>query len=227
MANGAIHDEISDQYLQQFDKSIGVSGMQKLQSFPELQKLGYNGQLSHLKKDFHGLQDFKSQMDKYSSSHPILKIAWSLIKYLVPNNVSIQQLLFTAPGLGTVGNAFKSIHGFGQVFSLSPGDLLSPSAVSAKASVYKDQSVQSSVVEETGGRSAIGGASPSSSGNASLINGFLVVGTPSPTNNTLKFDGTNLVWSPGGATTDSTGSISGILDADSGLPLAIIDCGAL
>lgn len=145
MANGDVHADISDQYLQQFDRSVGVSGMQKLQEFPALQKLGYAGQLGSLKNDFHGLQDFRSQMDLYSSANHILKIAWSLIKNIVPNNPNIARMLFTAPGLGIVGDAFKSIHNFGQVFALSPGDLKSPETVQAKASVYKSQSTQSNV----------------------------------------------------------------------------------
>lgn len=224
MANGDVVSQISDQYLQQFNRSIGVSGMQKLQSFPELQKLGYNGQLSHIKNDFHGLQDFKSQMDKYSSTSHTLRLAWALIKYIVPNNVSISNLLFSAPGLGSVGKAFQSIHGFGQVFSLSPNDLLSPAAVSAKASVYATQSTQASVITQDTSSSAIGGASPTPSTNANTINGILVVGTPSAINNTLVFNGTNLVWAPG----SGSSSFDGIIDAGdwSGFPPTILDCGA-
>lgn len=145
MANGDIHDNIADSYLQQFDRSIGISGMQKLSQFPALQQLGYNGQLGSMKNDFHGLKDFKSQLTKYSSCSFTLRTAWSLISAIVPNNISVQQLLISSPGLGTVGKMFSSIHNFGQVFSLSPKDLTSPSAVASKVSIYKGQSQQASV----------------------------------------------------------------------------------
>lgn len=198
MADGTIHNQISDQYLQQFNRSIGVSGMQKLQSFPELQLLGYNGQLSFMKNDFHGLQDFKTQLSTYSSVSATLRAAWSLIKYIVPNNMSIQNLLFSSPGLGVVGKAFQSIHGFGQVFSLSPNDLTSPSAVSTKAAVYKDQSSQASVITQNTAAQAIGGVGGGQviSFNATEISGVQIIGTPSLTNNILVYNGTNLVWAP-------------------------------
>src|SRR4051812_4379747 len=125
MANGDVHDSISDQYLQQFNRSIGISGMQKLSQFPALQQLGYNGQLGSITKDFHGLKDFKSQLSKYSSVSHTLRLAWSLISFIVPNNAAIKGLLFSSPSLGTVGKMFSSIHNFGQVFSLSPQDLTS------------------------------------------------------------------------------------------------------
>lgn len=195
MANGDVHDDVSDQYLQQFDRSVGVSGMQKLQQFPALQKLGYHGQLNLVKNDFHGLKDFKAQMTKYSSVSRTLVIAWSLISAIVPNNASILGLLFSSPGLGTVGNAFKSIHGFGQVFSLSSGDLKSPTAVTSKAAAANNQSTKSSVVTDNSSQPIGGGAGISVSGNASQLNGILVVGSPTAINSVLKYDGVNLVWS--------------------------------
>lgn len=198
MANGDVQANISDQYLQTFDRSVGVSGMQKLQSFQELQKLGYAGQLGSMKKDFHGLSDFKNQMQAYSSANHILRIAWSLIQWIVPNNISIQSKLFSTDGLGTVGKEFQSIHGFGQVFSLTPSDLKSPATVSAKASVYKNQSTQANVITDYASQTSIGGgASPTVYTNASAINGLLVVGVPGAINNTLIYDGTNLIWGPG------------------------------
>lgn len=146
MANGDVHDDISDQYLQQFNRSIGISGMQKLSQFPALQQLGYNGQLGSIKNDFHGLKDFKTQMNTFSSVSATLRLAWSMISSIVPGNAIIGRLLISPPGLGSVGKMFSSIHNFGQVFSLSPQDLTSPSAIASKVSLYKGQSQQSSVV---------------------------------------------------------------------------------
>lgn len=146
MANGDVHDSISDQYLQQFNRSIGISGMQKLSQFPALQQLGYNGQLGSIGKDFHGLKDFRSQLAKFSSVSATLRTAWSLISAIVPNNLNIKGLLMTSPSLGSVGKMFSSIHNFGQVFSLSPQDLSSPTTVASKVSLYKGQSQQTSSV---------------------------------------------------------------------------------
>lgn len=146
MANGDIQYNISDDYLQQFNRPIGISGMQKLQQFPFLQKLGYNGQLGSMKNDFHGLLDFKAQLTKYSSVSRTLRLAWALIQAIVPNNVNISSLLISPPGLGQVGNLFQSVHNFGQVFALSPSDLTSPATVAAKVSVFKDASIQANVI---------------------------------------------------------------------------------
>ena len=197
MANGDVHDQVSDQYLAQFNKSVGVSGMQKLQQFPELQKLGHAGTLSHLKQDFHGLTDFKSQMAKYSSVSHTLRVAWALISAIAPNNPSIAAKLTSVPGLGSVGKDFLSIHNFGQVFSLSPGDLKTPGAVKSKSDIYKTQSTKTSVVESNPTAQQIGGgAGLSSPGNANQLQGIQITGLPTNTNNTLQFVNGQLVWQP-------------------------------
>jgi hypothetical protein len=194
MANGDVQANLSDQYLQQFDRSIGVSGMQKLQEFPSLQQLGYAGQLSSLKNDFHGLQDFKQQLSMYSNTSTMLKIAWSVISSIVPNNANVARMLIKVPGLGTVGQAFQTVHNFGQVFALSPGDLAKPSTVNAKASVYKNQSTQTSNTTQNSATTQIGGgAGITGPGNASEINGITVIGIPQP-GFMLQFDGVNLIW---------------------------------
>lgn len=193
MSNGDVHDDISDQYLQQFNRSIGISGMQKLSQFPALQQLGYNGQLGSIKNDFHGLSDFKSQMAKYSSASFTLRVAWSLISAIVPNNVSIARMLTTVPGLGTVGQMFSSIHNFGQVFGLSSQDLSSPAAVANKVSLYQGQSQQTSVVSTPTTTNIGGGSGLVPSNNANQLNGINIIGTPQ-SGYILEYDGTNLVW---------------------------------
>lgn len=196
MANGDVQDNVSDQYLEQFDRPIGVSGMQKLQEFPMLQQLGYNGQLSSMKNDFHGLQDFKDQMSKYSSVSHTLKIGFTIIQAIIPNNPSIGRLLITSPGMGTVGKLFSTIQGFGQVFALTPSDLASPSSVSAKASVSSGQSTQTSITTTSanivGG--SFGGAGVSGPVNASQLQGIQIIGLPDDEHTMLAFDGTHLVW---------------------------------
>lgn len=219
MANGDVHDQISDQYLQQFDRSIGVSGMQKLQSFPQLQKLGYAGQLGSMKSDFHGLSEFKSQMSKYSSVSHTLKIAYALIAGVIPNNPAIARKLFSSPELGTVGKDFQSIHGFGQVFALNPTDLQSPKAVQSKAAVFASQSTQTSVVTDNAGSTAIGGAGligggTSGGGGSTTLSGLLDVSLLSPTDGqVLVFHAATGKWinsnstSGGGSTSSFTTTI--------------------
>lgn len=197
MANGDVQSQVSTQYLKAFSLPIGVSGMQKLQQFPALQQLGYAGQLASIKNDFHGLVDFNLQMSQYSSVSGMLTVAWSLIKYIAPNNANVGRLLFTAPGLGSVGQLFQTIQSFGQVFALTPNDLTSPTKVSAKASVYQNSSSQANVITQNSSATRVGGgASISTPGNASQINGIQVIGSPTLVNNTLQFDGTNLIWVP-------------------------------
>lgn len=171
MANGDVQAQVSAQYLQQFNLPLGVSGMQKLSEFPALQQLGYAGQLGSMKQDFHGLADFNQQMAKYSSASAILKLAWSLISSIAPNNINIARELFTSPGLGTVGQAFQSIEGFAQVFALTPADLSSPTATSSATSVYKNASTQSSVTTKNSSTQIGGGAgiSPSTGGGGGAV----------------------------------------------------------
>jgi hypothetical protein len=136
VANGDVQTLISDAYLQNFGIGIAVAGMQKIQSFPELQILCYNGILGSLKQDFHGLQDFYEQMAAYSSTNQILQTAWSVINPIVPNNANIELMLFVSTVLGVVGDVFELIHGYAQVFGLSPTNLASPSSIASTVSSF-------------------------------------------------------------------------------------------
>jgi hypothetical protein len=214
MANGTVQQQVSTAYLSSFNLPIGVSGMQKLQSFTALQQLGYAGQLSFMKSDFHGLKDFYSQLATYSSVNGILQTAWQLIQPIVPNNANIQLELFTSPSLGTVGLAFQTITGFGQVFALDPTFLSSPADVSAAVSIYLNSSLQASVItpNSSSAISVAGGASITTPSNANKINGVLVVGMPTAVNDTLEYNGqTNtLNWVPA-SQGGGSGSTSGYL----------------
>lgn len=132
MANGQVQDQISNSYLQTFDRPLSVSAVDKLRQFPFLQELGYNGQLGHLKDNFHGLKEFNVQMDMYSQ-HPLLKAAWTIIKYIAPKNPFITAKLFISSTMGSVGNLFQGLQGFDKVFSLSPDELKDPTQIAAKA----------------------------------------------------------------------------------------------
>lgn len=133
MADGTVHQQIAADVLNEFNMPLSVSAMSKLQQFPMLQKLAFNGHLNDLKANFHGLKEFNIQMDLYSSTNPILTAAWKAIKHLAPQNLQIAGLLFTDPSLGTVGNLFQSIHNFGRVFSVLPTPLPSLESIAKKA----------------------------------------------------------------------------------------------
>jgi hypothetical protein len=120
----AVQDDISAKYLDQFNVSIPVSMVSKLRNWEARQKFQWDAVIKHPQQQFHGLKDFLKQMDMYSSTHIILKIAWKVIKTLVPKNTEILALMTSAPGLGSVGKSLLQIHGFGQVFGAHPEDLL-------------------------------------------------------------------------------------------------------
>jgi hypothetical protein len=124
MANGDPQADIAASVAASFDRPIAVSVINKLDKFPFLQQLGYNGQLSFMAKGFLGLQDFYDELNLYSSSSALLRAAWSLIKQRVPLNLDMQENMFQDPVLGQVGNAFQQIVGFDQVFAVDPDQLL-------------------------------------------------------------------------------------------------------
>jgi hypothetical protein len=132
MSAGQIHDQIADDYLKQFDKELSVSAMRKLKSFPMLQELGFNGQLSHMKETFHGLKEFNVHMNMYSQTHHILRIAWQIIKSIAPKNPFVELKMFISGSLGKVGKLFKSIHNFDKVFSLNSDEVLDPNKIKKK-----------------------------------------------------------------------------------------------
>lgn len=131
MANGDVQSQISNGYLQKFDRPLSVSAIDKLSQFSFLQELGFNGQLGYMKDNFHGLREFNDQMTKYST-HPILLAAWNVIKTIAPKNPFIAVKLFVSSSMGNVGNLFKGIQGFDKVFSLSPTELSDPSKIATK-----------------------------------------------------------------------------------------------
>jgi hypothetical protein len=140
-----INSNVTEEYLSKFDRAINISTVQKLTKWPFLQQLGYNGHMPHVNKDFHGLQDFKIQLTKYSNTHILLRAAWAVISQLVPMNASILLKLFSAPGLGQVGSLFGSLHSFGQVFGVSVDELKDPTSLAQKAKQFATSSLGTTI----------------------------------------------------------------------------------
>jgi hypothetical protein len=128
----AVQTNIAEGYLSAYERPIAVSVMDKTQQWPFLQQLSFASTLELQKETFHGLNDFKIQMEKYSSTNWMLSQAWKVIQLLVPLNGQVATLIYVDRTLGKVGKAFQSLQNFGQVFALSPTELQSPSTVNTK-----------------------------------------------------------------------------------------------
>ena len=123
MANGDTQNNIAADTAASYDRPIAVSVINKLEKFPFMQELAYNGILGFLKQGFLGLQDFFEEMTVYSSVSTLLKAAWSLIVHRAPLNLDVERNLYTTESLGTVGLAFQRMIGYDQVFAVDPDDL--------------------------------------------------------------------------------------------------------
>lgn len=136
-----IFDQLTSDYLSQFDRPLSVPAMNKLDQFSFLQQLAYNGQIGYIMKDFHGLDDFVTQMTVYSATNPILTGAWATIKPIAPKNLQVSLKTYEDSDLGRVGLLFLSIPNYAQVFALSPDDLQDPNAIDNKVTISSDQNI--------------------------------------------------------------------------------------
>lgn len=105
----------------QFGMPLSVSMVCKSQNWKTRQKLAYEAMKDNIRKEFHGLADFKEQMSMYSNSLGLSgKIAWKIIQSLVPNNRQVLTTELEVAGMGLVGAFVLSIPGFAQVFGMVP-----------------------------------------------------------------------------------------------------------
>jgi hypothetical protein len=118
-----VQDQLASDEGQSFDRPINVSVIEKLKKFPFMQELGFNGQLSFARDTFHGLGDFNRQMTIYSGTIYVLMAPFAAIRALIPFNAEVTKNLFISRTLGLVGNAFRKLVGFDQVFTVSPDEL--------------------------------------------------------------------------------------------------------
>jgi hypothetical protein len=116
--------------LNQFHVSIGLNLVHKLQDWPGRQQTQYGAVKGLMNKDWHSLSDFNSEMAKYSSASHTLRIAWALIKSIVPNNPKMLSTLVTIPGLGQVGPEMKSLVGITNI-------LVAPQSILKNASQFQ------------------------------------------------------------------------------------------
>lgn len=118
-----VQSNLASGILNQFHVSIGLNLQNKLQDWQGRQAIQYGAVKGLMNKDFHGLQDFYSEMDKYSTAGRTLRIAWRLIKAIVPNNPKLLATLVSIPGFGQVGKQVLSLIGISSIL-VAPQDIL-------------------------------------------------------------------------------------------------------
>lgn len=122
----SVQDNLSNSVLNQFHISIGTNITEKTQDWPTRQRIAYEAIKGLMVNDWHGLQDFRDQLNSYSNTHIILRTAFSVIQSIIPFNSRIRDTLVQIPGMGLVGNFLLSLPGFNSIF-VAPQDLLSNS----------------------------------------------------------------------------------------------------
>jgi hypothetical protein len=133
--SATIDDAVSDDYLAQYNFSLAVAAIQKIDSFALLQVLNYNGMKASIAGEFLSLEDWGSQIALYSAANTgVLHTPYLAIKSLVPLNIEIIEELVYINGLGLVGDLFENLPGYGAAFTISDTELTSPSAITDKAS---------------------------------------------------------------------------------------------
>lgn len=119
----AVQDNLASGILDQFHVTIGLNLQSKLQDWQGRQSIQYGAQKGLMKQDWHSLSDFNFQMNLYSSASHTLRVAWRLIKALVPNNPKLLATLVTIPGFGQVGKQVLSLVGISNII-VAPQNIL-------------------------------------------------------------------------------------------------------
>ena len=122
MAN-TVQTQIASGILDQFHVTIGLSLQSKLQDWSSRQAMQYGSIKGLMNPDWHGLADFNSEMNLYSSTNLILRIAWGIISNLVPNNPQLTATLINIAGFGLVGQQVLSLVGVANII-MAPQDIL-------------------------------------------------------------------------------------------------------
>src|SRR5271170_6637064 len=101
-ALGSVQTQLAGGLLTQFNVSIGLNLQSTLTDWPSRQNTQYGAMQGLMNNDWHSLSDFKFQMALYSSSFHAGRIAWALIKALVPSNLKMLATLLHIPAFGSV-----------------------------------------------------------------------------------------------------------------------------
>jgi hypothetical protein len=127
-----VQDNIAADYANKFNRPLSVSVIKKIDKWPYLQEMTYNGTLGHQKNDFFGVQDWREQITAYSLAHFTLAKPLATIIAMTLKNKSILAKTISLSGLGNVGNMFSNLYGFARTFSVTSEDLSDPSKLNSK-----------------------------------------------------------------------------------------------
>jgi hypothetical protein len=124
MAN-QVQNQLASGILDQFHVNIGLNLQTKLQDWSGRQDVAYESMKGLMVKDWHSLSDFNLQMSLYSATNLILRIAWDIIKNVVPNNPQMLATLVHIPGFGInpLGASVLSLVGVSNII-IAPQDIL-------------------------------------------------------------------------------------------------------
>jgi hypothetical protein len=130
----SVTTNVSNDYLAQYNVSLGVAAVLKAGGYNYLQQLTYNAMLEWLKQNFLSLDDWAEQITAYSATNPgILGPALNAIADLIPLNTIMTANVIEITSLGLVGDLLATIPGFNTIFNLSNNNLTSTSAVASSA----------------------------------------------------------------------------------------------
>lgn len=120
MKTPTIQDLTAVASLSQYLRPVGVSIIPDGQDWASRQQIQYAALKGLMKDDFHGLDDFKEQMNLYSSTNQmILRPAYMAIMPMIKINRTILQKLIYNPVLGMwVGRLLLKVIGFEKAFTL-------------------------------------------------------------------------------------------------------------
>lgn len=111
-------------YFAQFNKPLNVNVISKLTKWTDLQSIGHDAILVHLKNNFYGIKDAKVQFEKYTAGNALqLAKPYQGIQAMILQNAETQKLLSDDDVLGEVGPAVSGISDMGAVFSLPASSL--------------------------------------------------------------------------------------------------------
>jgi hypothetical protein len=111
----AIADQFSRTYWQ---TPITLSFINKAMDFQFRMKHHYEASKGLHGKDFHSNKDFNWQMDKYSNSHWILKLAWKLISRIAQDNRQLFMTMIRSKLMGIVGSWMLTMYTFERLFAI-------------------------------------------------------------------------------------------------------------
>lgn len=127
-----VQTQMAADTLNQFNVPLNISLISKANDWQTRQKAAYAAVVDYIRQDFHGLNDFKEQMQMYSTALGLIgTAAYKVIQPLIPFNRNVLETEVDDPEMGMVGKFLLTLLGFNQVFAMTPQTLQDPSIASS------------------------------------------------------------------------------------------------